>query len=409
MNMGNKFGLLGQKLGHSWSPQIHTLLCGYEYGLHEVEPEALGRFLQETDLDGMNVTIPYKKDVMPYCTTLSPAAQSIGSVNTLVKTPQGWHGDNTDYAGFVTMTRSAGIDVAGKKTLVFGTGGASLAVIAALRDMGADPIVNISRSGPDNYDNIARHQDAQILVNTTPLGMYPNTGVSPVTVSDFPQCQGVLDVVYNPMRTDFLLQAEALGLPHQGGLTMLVAQARRSAEQFAGHPIPDDRVMEIVAALERQMENIILVGMPGCGKTTVGTALAQALNRPFVDADSAIEAQAGMTIPDIFAAEGEEGFRRRETAVLAELGKASGTIIATGGGCVTRPENYPLLHQNGTIVWIRRALDKLPSDGRPLSQQNSAQTLYDQRRDKYQAFADLSIDTNENIDLTVATLLARFG
>jgi shikimate dehydrogenase len=408
MNMANKFGLLGRTLGHSWSPQIHELLCGYDYDLYQVEPEELAHFLQSTDLDGMNVTIPYKKDVVPYCTTLSAAAQSIGSVNTLVKTPQGWHGDNTDYAGFVTMTRSAGIDVAGKKTLVFGTGGASLAVIAALRDMGADPIVNISRSGPDNYENLARHRDALVLVNTTPLGMYPNTGVSPVCLEDFPLCQGVLDVVYNPMRTELLLQAEQRGIPHQGGLTMLVAQARRSAEQFASTAIPDSRVTEIVTQLELQMENIVLIGMPGCGKTTVGQALAQALNRPFVDADAVIAERAGMTIPDIFAAEGEEGFRRRETAVLSDLGKASGTVIATGGGCVTRAENYPLLHQNGTIVWIRRALDKLPSNGRPLSQQNSAQTLYDQRRDKYHAFADLAVDTNENIPQTVAALLARF-
>jgi shikimate dehydrogenase len=407
--MGNKFGLLGRKLGHSWSPQIHKLLCGYEYKLYEVEPENLGQFLQTTDLDGMNVTIPYKKDVVPYCTSLSPAAQSIGSVNTLVKTPDGWHGDNTDYAGFVTMTKACGLSVAGKKALVFGTGGASLAVLAALRDMGADPIVSISRTGEDNYENLSRHSDGQILVNATPLGMYPNTGVSPVELDAFPQCQGVLDVVYNPLRTKLLLDAEQRHIPCQGGLTMLVAQAQRSAEQFAREEIADQRVTEIVATLERQMENIVLVGMPGCGKTTIGLALAQALGRPFVDADSVIEERSGMTIPAIFQAEGEEGFRRRETAVLADLGKASGTVIATGGGCVTRPENYPLLHQNGRIVWIQRDLSCLPSDGRPLSQRHSAQTLYDQRKGLYEAFADLTMETQEQPEQVVAALTALFS
>jgi shikimate dehydrogenase len=407
--MGNKFGLLGRKLGHSWSPQIHKLLCGYEYSLYEVEPENLGEFLQTTDLDGMNVTIPYKKDVVPYCTSLSPAAQSIGSVNTLVKTPDGWHGDNTDYAGFVTMTKACSLSVAGKKTLVFGTGGASLAVLAALRDMGADPIVSISRTGEDNYENLSRHSDGQILVNATPLGMYPNTGVSPVELDTFPRCQGVLDVVYNPLRTKLLLDAEQRHIPCQGGLTMLVAQARRSAEQFAQAEIADQQVAEIVATLERQMENIVLVGMPGCGKTTIGLALAQALGRPFVDADSVIEERSGMTIPAIFQAEGEEGFRRRETAVLADLGKASGTVIATGGGCVTRPENYPLLHQNGHIVWIQRDLSCLPSDGRPLSQRHSAQTLYDQRKGLYEAFADLTMETREQPEQVVAALTALFS
>jgi shikimate dehydrogenase len=239
--------------------------------------------------------------------------------------------------------------------------------------------------------------------------MYPSTGVSPVDLDAFPQCQGVLDVVYNPLRTKLLLDAEQRHIPCQGGLTMLVAQARRSAEQFAQEEIADQRVAEIVATLERQMENIVLVGMPGCGKTTIGLALAQALGRPFVDADSVIEERSGMTIPAIFQAEGEEGFRRRETAILADLGKASGTVIATGGGCVTRPENYPLLHQNGRIVWIQRDLSCLPSDGRPLSQRHSAQTLYDQRKGLYEAFADLTMETQEQPEQVVAALTALFS
>lgn len=403
--MANKFGLLGQKLGHSWSPQIHSLLCGYPYGLYEVEPEELARFLSATDLAGMNVTIPYKKDVLPYCATLSDAARAIGSVNTLVRTPAGWHGDNTDYAGFITMAKTCGVDIAGREALVFGAGGASLAVIAALRDMGAGPIVNISRSGPDNYDNLSRHRDAEILVNTTPLGMYPEVGVSPVELPAFPACRAVLDIVYNPCRTKLLMDAEARGIPCAGGLTMLVAQARRSAEQFAGMDIPDSRVAEIVHALGLSMQNIVLVGMPGCGKSTVGRLAAARLSRPFFDADSLIAEQAGMSIPDIFAAEGESGFRRRETAVLAELGKRSGAVIATGGGCVTRPENYPLLHQNGIIIWLQRELSRLPSEGRPLSQRHSAEALYAQRKDKYAAFADCTVTSCDAVADTVAAVL----
>lgn len=402
--MTNKYGLLGRKLGHSWSPEIHELLCGYPYGLYEKEPEELADFLQSTELSGMNVTIPYKKDVLSFCASLSEAARSIGSVNTLVRTPEGWHGDNTDYAGFVAMTKKCGVPVAGKKALVFGTGGASLAVRAALRDLGADPVVSISRTGPDNYNDLDRHADAAILVNATPLGMVPNTGVSPVDLAAFPRCEAVLDVVYNPARTKLLLDAEARGIPHAGGLIMLVAQARRSAEQFADVAIPDSRVYEIEAILERRMRNIILVGMPGCGKSTVGQALARRMDRPFIDTDTLIEERAGVSIPEIFAAEGEAGFRARETAVLSELGMGSGAVIATGGGCVTRAENYPLLHQNGVIVWLRRSLDRLPTAGRPLSRQNPVETLYAQRKDKYAAFADISVDNDGSIERTLEML-----
>lgn len=396
-----KFGLLGRRLGHSWSPQIHALLADYEYTLHEVEPSALAGFLETTELSGMNVTIPYKKDVLPFCATLSDAAARIGSVNTLTRTAQGWHGDNTDYAGFKALVRACGVSPAGKKALVFGSGGASLAVIAALRDLGAEPIVTISRSGENHYGNLSIHEDAQILVNTTPLGMYPNTGVSPVCLDGFPACEAVLDIVYNPVRTQLLLDAEARGIPCAGGLTMLVAQAKASAEQFAGVSIPDSRTAEIVDILQKQMQNIILIGMPGCGKSTIGRRLARLLNRPFVDADNVIAEAAGKSIPEIFADEGEAGFRERETNVLAELGKRSGTVIATGGGCVTRPENYPLLHQNGVIIWLRRSLEQLPTDGRPLSQVYTRQTLYEQRKHLYAAFADRIVQNDESIDHTL--------
>lgn len=402
--MADSFGLLGRKLAHSWSPQIHAMLAGYDYRLYEVEPSGLERFLTGTSLAGMNVTIPYKRDVLPFCTSLSDAARRMGSVNTLVRTSDGWYGDNTDYTGFRYIVEASGVDVCGKKALVFGTGGASLAVKAALEDLGAGPIVSVSRSGPDNYGNLSRHRDARVLVNATPLGMFPDAGTAAVSVGDFPQCEGVFDVVYNPQRTAFLMDAEARGIPCAGGLGMLVAQAWRSAEQFAGHSIPRKRIEEIMSTLSRQMSNVLLIGMPGCGKSSVGRALAAALDRPFIDADAEIEGEAGMTIPDIFAREGEAGFRVRETAVLARLGQGSGAVIATGGGCVTRRENYPLLHQNGTIVWLRRDLAKLPTAGRPLSQQNSAEALYAQRRDKYAAFADITVGNNGALDDTVAQI-----
>ena len=403
--MAEAYGLLGRALGHSWSPQIHELLCGCDYDLVEKEPEELASFLRETDYAGLNVTIPYKKAVLPFCATLSDAARSIGSVNTLIKTPSGWHGDNTDRAGFLTMAQSCGISMTGKKALVFGSGGASLAVLSALRSLGADPIVNISRSGPENYKNLSRHADAKLLVNTTPLGMYPHAGESPAELTLFPDCEAVLDVVYNPARTRLLLDAEARGIPHAGGLLMLVAQARRSAEQFARTSIPDERVFEIADILERQMRNIILIGMPGCGKSTVGRILAKQLGRSFFDTDRILSERAGASIPQIFASEGEAGFRARETAILAELGQGSGAVVATGGGCVTRRENYPLLHQNGVIVWLRRALEKLPVDGRPLSQQRSPASLFAERKDKYAAFADLTVDSDEVIEHTVKKIM----
>ncbi len=400
-----KFGLLGRKLGHSWSPQIHGMLADYAYELYEVEPEGLADFFAGTDLDGMNVTIPYKRDAMAWCTELTDTARRMGCVNTLVRVPGGWRGDNTDYAGFRYLVESSGIPVAGKKALVFGSGGASLAVRTALADLGADPVVIVSRNGPDNYVNLNRHSDASVLVNATPLGMVPNTGAAPVSLADFPQCEGVFDVVYNPQRTAFLLEAERLGIPFANGLGMLVAQARRSAEQFADRAIPDEEVEYIISTLSRQMSNLILIGMPGSGKSAVGRALAKALGRPFLDADKEIERAAGMPIPAIFQAEGEAGFRRRETHVLARLGQGSGAVISTGGGCVTRQENYSLLHQNGVILWLRRDLEKLPTQGRPLSQKHTPQALYAQRKDLYDAFADLAVDNDGPLADTVSHIL----
>ena len=398
-----RYGLLGEKLGHSYSPQLHAQLASYPYDLYEVAPERLDAFLRMTELAGMNVTIPYKKAVIPYCKALSPAAARIGSVNTLVRRADGWYGDNTDYDGFCYMARDFAI--AGKKALVLGNGGVSLTVQQALRDLGAREAVVISRRGPDNYQNLARHADAQIIANATPVGMYPNNGASPLDLAGFPRLEGVLDLIYNPARTALLLQAERRGIACNGGLGMLVAQAKRAAELFTGRAIADSEIERITRSLAGQMQNIVLIGMPGCGKTTLGKALADRLGRPFYDADAVLEQRTGCSIPEIFRCDGEAAFRALETQTLAELGKGSGAVIATGGGCVTRPENAPLLRQNGRIVWVKRPLDRLPVSGRPISQQMSAAAIYAQRRDRYAAFAAYTVENDGPLAETLAKLL----
>ena len=403
-------GLLGRKLGHSYSPAIHSMLADYSYELFEREPEEVGAFLRSGDWSGLNVTIPYKKTVLPYCAELSDTARAIGSVNTLVRRPDGSiSGDNTDACGFETLVRISGIKVKGKKVLVLGSGGASVSVCYILRRLEAGSVTVISRGGADNYDNLDRHADAEIIVNTTPLGTYPNNGSAAVDLRAFPRCEGVLDIVYNPARTALILQAEKLGIPCASGLTMLVAQARRSSELFTGGSIADSEVERITAALSKSMQNIILIGMPGSGKSSLARLLAEALSRPVYEADAEIEKAAGRTIPAIFAAEGEEGFRARETAVLRELGKLSGAVISTGGGCVTREENYDLLHQNGTMIWVRRDVALLPKEGRPISLRSDLKELYEKRKPLYERFADKTVDNDGPLAETLDKLLEVVG
>ena len=399
-------GLLGRKLGHSYSPQIHSHLASYEYTLFEKEPEELEAFLKHGNFTGLNVTIPYKKDVIPFLTELSPTAKRLGAVNTIVRRSDGsLIGHNTDYFGFCSMVGRSGLQVAGKKVLVLGSGGASNTAVAALEEMDAQVVV-ISRSGENNYDNLHRHADAAVIVNTTPVGMYPKTGVSPIDLGVFPRLEGVLDVVYNPARTQLLLDAESRGLTTMNGLWMLVAQAKESAEWFAGVQIPDEKIARIHSLLRSQMENIVLIGMPGCGKTTVGRALANMQGKRFVDADAVLEERVGRKIADIIPTDGEEAFRQMETETLAELGKQSGLIIATGGGCVTRERNFPLLHQNGTILWLTRELTKLPTDGRPLSQAGKLQEMFAVRQPMYQRFADAVISNDGTVEETMAQIRA---
>ena len=398
-------GLLGGKLGHSYSPFIHSYLGDYSYTLFEKSPEELDDFLKYGDFTGLNVTIPYKKTVIPYCQELSQRAAQLGAVNTLVRRSDGTLiGHNTDYFGFSSMLAQTGLQIAGKKALILGSGGASATVSSVLKENGADVIV-ISRNGENNYNNLDRHKDAAILVNATPVGMYPDNGHSPVSLDAFPALEGVLDLIYNPARTALLIEAERRGLKTQNGLWMLVAQAWESAQWFTGDPIDESKIADIHNLLRCAMENIVLIGMPGCGKSTVGKRLSDKLGKTFIDADTKIVEAAGISIPEIFKCSGEEGFRKIETEVLRDLGAMSGIVLATGGGCVTRPENLPLLHQNGTIYYLQRDIDKLPTEGRPLSQANALSEMFRVRKPLYECFADRIIDNNQDVDFTVNTII----
>jgi len=398
-----KCGLLGRTLTHSYSPRIHSMLGDYRYDLFEKEPHELADFLKNGDWDGINVTMPYKKDVIPYLDELTPVAVRLGAVNTIVRKDGKRIGHNTDYFGFLTMVKSSGLDVTDKKVLVLGSGGASNTAAAVLEELGAHTVV-ISRTGTNHYGNLHRHTDASLLVNTTPVGMFPQTGVSPVELDRLPNLEGVLDVIYNPSRTKLLLDAEKRSLVTMDGLLMLVAQAKETAELFTGSRIDNAVIDQIYNVLRKQTQNIILIGMPGCGKTTVGRLLAEKLDKAFFDSDDLVEQLAGMPIPDIFWKFGEDAFRNHETEALFRLGMESGTVIATGGGCVTKDRNYPLLHQNGTIIWLKRNISRLATDGRPLSIGNLTE-MYDRRAPLYEAFADHIIDNDGEPAETVTKIL----
>ena len=399
-------GLLGRKLSHSYSPQIHAMLGDYEYQLFETEPNDIKDFITGRSFDGINVTIPYKKDVMAYCDELTDTAQKIGAVNTVVRRNGRLIGHNTDYFGFQSMVQRTGLDLAGKKVLVLGSGGASVTAQLVLREMNAEVVV-ISRSGENNYGNIANHKDTRAIVNCTPVGMYPNNGQSPMDIRMFPELEGVLDVIYNPAKTQLILDAEARGLITENGLWMLVAQAKESAQWFTGKAISDDEIGKIHRTLRRQMENIVLVGMPGCGKSTIGRRLGQVLQREVLDADAVLEQKFGRAIPDIFTTDGEEEFRKMESWVLDDLCKLSGKIIATGGGCVTRPENYCKLRQNATVAWVQRSLDELAVDGRPLSLKTTAEDMYQVREPLYRRFSHFAVRNDGTPEEAVQAILSR--
>ena len=409
-----QYTLIGHPLGHSMSPFIHERLfamAGREasYTLTDIAPEHLeGKEPFLRSLQGFNITIPHKMAIIPMVDELDESAKRYNSVNCVANQNGKLVGYNTDIDGFLYMACRADISLSGKKVVILGSGGASLTAQTAARQGGAAEVVVVSRFGPDNYDNLSRHADAEILVNATPVGMYPGNGQSPVDLSVFPVCQGVLDVIYNPRRTALLLQAEARSIPCSDGLPMLVAQAVAAEERFFNRSIPAGENERILVQLRREMTNLILIGMPGSGKTTVGEALSRLTGREAVDLDQMIETTAGCSIPEIFQREGESGFRARERAAAEEAGKRTGVILLTGGGIIKTAENYAALHQNGRIYQLVRDLSLLPTEGRPLSQGADLAAMWRERAPLYARFRDVEIDNSGTVEDTAAAIWRDF-
>ena len=402
-----KCGLIGKKLGHSFSKPIHNAMADYPFELYELAPEEVGSFVTDGDLDAFCVTIPYKKDVMPFLDEISKEALDIGAVNVVVRRDGKLYGYNTDYFGFDYMVKRSGVEVEGKKAIVFGRGGASATICTLLRDRGIGELVTFG-SADNTLENIAKHSDAQIIVNATPVGMYPNNCASPADLSLFPDCEAVFDLIYNPSRTALMIDAEKRGIVTVGGLSMLVAQAARAFEHFTGDDYEEGIIEQVVSKITSEAANLILVGMPGCGKSSVGKIIAEKLGCEFLDSDEEFERMHGITPADAINTLGEEKFREMETQTLSEISKQSGKVIATGGGVVTQERNYPLLHQNGVIVFLERELQNLATDGRPLSQRGSLESLYAKRIDLYRAFADITVISTEVKELTADAIVKEF-
>ncbi len=400
-----KCGLLGRKLGHSYSPQIHKFLGDYSYDLFEREPEDLDAFFADPPFDAMNVTIPYKETVMKYCSEISDSAKKIGSVNTIVRKDGKYYGDNTDYYGFEFILDSVCKDVKGKKVLIVGNGGAAKTAIAVISDRGGVPVViSHKENTPENMKK--HHLDTDIIVNTTPVGMYPKNLESPIVLENYKNVQAVVDVVYNPSKTQILLDAERLGIPCVNGLYMLVAQAEKASAIFKGEKTWKSRTAEIVSELELEMKNIVFVGMPGCGKSSIGRLVAEKLGRAFKDADDEVKNFSNKTPAEIITNEGESAFRKVETEVLKELCKQSATVVSTGGGCVTVDENFDVIRQNSVVVWVKRPIDKLATNGRPLSKSpEELERMYGIRAPKYEKISDIIVENIGDLEKVVSDVL----
>lgn len=401
-------GLIGRHLSHSYSRMIHLEMGCEDYCHTELEPEEIENFFKTHEIGGMNVTIPYKKDVVPFLDVISDDAREIGCVNTIITRDGRLEGHNTDAYGFLWMAKNAGIDMRGKKVVIFGGGGAQLAVRRGASVAGAREIVTVSRNGEDNYGNLDRHADAEILVNATPVGMYPQPDGRIVDIELFPKCEGVLDLIYNPFRTNLLIQAENKGIPCSNGLSMLVAQAKKAEEYFKGEDIDESEILRIMRIISGNTRNIVLVGMPGSGKSTAGKILSKLSGKELIDTDEEIVKATGMTIPQIFEKGGEALFRQYESDAVSKACEGFGRIIITGGGAVKTEANYLPLKRCGRIYHMERDVSKLPRDGRPLSQAADLCEMYRQRLPMYERFRDTVIEVSEDANETAERIWRDF-
>ena len=404
------YGCIGEHLPHSFSKEIHGLIGSYDYGLKELAPEDLPAFMRAKDFRGINVTIPYKQAVIPFLDGIDETARAIGAVNTVVNRDGRLLGYNTDLFGLTSLIRRVGLDLRGKKVLILGTGGTSRTAAYAAETLGAAEILKVSRAARDGAvtygEAIRDHTDAEVILNTTPCGMFPEPDAQPLSLEPFPDLQGVVDVIYNPLRTRLVLEAQARKLPAEGGLFMLVAQAVRASELFLGTEYPADLTGRVFDTILRRKENTVLIGMPGSGKSSVGRALSRLTGKPLADTDRLIVRQAGKEITDIFREDGEPAFRDLESRVVRELSSGGGRIISTGGGAVLRPENVTALKQNGRLFWLDRKPEAIrPTDDRPLADTDEKiRRLYLQREPVYRAAADEIVpvlDTPKNTALEI--------
>ena len=405
-----KFGLLGRTLGHSFSPRIHSALGNTNYELFEREPSQLQEFFADPELQGINITIPYKVNALEACDVVDPRAERIGCVNTMVRKDGKWHGYNTDYDGFVFTLQHAGIDVASKECIILGDGASSATVHVALEDLGAKNIVHLSRKTAPFYGDAPNYYEtAQIIINCTPIGMYPHNPANLIDITQFSKLEGVVDLIYNPRRTILLLQAEMMEIPHCDGLPFLVAQGVKAANHFQGESFGTKEIEQILRDMRREKENIILIGMPGVGKTTVGKALGEEIGRTCVDVDHELEKEIG-DISTYITEQGEAAFREKEAEMIAKFGTQTGLIISTGGGCVTVPKNFAHLRQNGRIYQLTQPVENLSTSGRVLSSGGieRLRELEATRTPMYESFAQCIVEHNRNAPETVAAILKDF-
>ena len=405
-----KFGLLGRTLGHSFSPRIHSALGNTNYELFEREPSQLQEFFADPELQGINITIPYKVNALEACDVVDPRAERIGCVNTMVRKDGKWYGYNTDYDGFVFTLQHAGIDVSGKECIILGDGASSATVHVALEDLGAKNIVHLSRKTAPFYGDAPNYYEtAQIIINCTPIGMYPHNPANLIDITQFSKLEGVVDLIYNPRRTILLLQAEMMEIPHCDGLPFLVAQGVEAANHFQGESFGTKEIEQVLRDMRREKENIILIGMPGVGKTTVGKALGEEMGRTCVDVDHELEKEIG-DISTYITEQGEPAFREKEAEMIAKFGTQTGLIISTGGGCVTVPKNFAHLRQNGRIYQLTQPIENLSTTGRVLSSGglDRLRELEEIRTPMYESFAQCIVEHNRNAPETVATILEDF-